>query len=88
MDKVLHVSIYPSIYFDFFSWNRNTSIPNTQNVEKCDCQSEPGPTFSLKTFKKYADIFKSQYFSYKDNKKIIGSNIKYTSAVGTICEEY
>ncbi|KAL3029042.1 hypothetical protein AAZX31_03G145500 [Glycine max] len=56
--------------------NRNTSIPNNQNVEKCDCKSEPGPKFSLKAFKKYDDIFKSQYFSYKDNKKIVGSNIK------------
>ncbi|KAG4990102.1 hypothetical protein JHK87_023559 [Glycine soja] len=60
--------------------NRNTSIPNSQNVEKCDCQSEPGPTFSLKTFKKYADIFKSQYFSYKDNKKIIDSLLCFESS--------
>lgn len=56
--------------------NRNTSTPNNQNVQKCDCESEPGPKFSLKTLKKYADIFKSQYFDYKDKKKIIGSNIK------------
>ncbi|TKY62348.1 Transcription factor jumonji, JmjN [Spatholobus suberectus] len=56
--------------------NRNTSTPNVQNGEECDCESEPGPKFSLKTFKKYADIFKSQYFNYKDKNKIMGSNIK------------
>ncbi|KAK7396440.1 hypothetical protein VNO78_17451 [Psophocarpus tetragonolobus] len=56
--------------------NRTTNIPNNQNVEKCDCESEPGPKFCLKTFKQYADVFKSEYFNYKDNKKIIGSDIK------------
>lgn len=56
--------------------NRNTSTPKNQNAEECDCESEPGPKFSLKTFKKYADEFKSQYFNYKDKNKIIGSDIK------------
>ncbi|XP_027349831.1 putative lysine-specific demethylase JMJ16 [Abrus precatorius] len=51
--------------------NRNTS----QNVERCDCESEPGLKFSLKTFKKYADEFKTQYFNYKDKNKIMGSDI-------------
>ncbi|KAL9285049.1 hypothetical protein ACSQ67_024579 [Phaseolus vulgaris] len=55
---------------------RNTSTPNNHNVEECDYESEPGPKFSLKTFKEYADVFKNQYFNYKDKKKFIGSNIK------------
>ncbi|RDY01644.1 Lysine-specific demethylase JMJ703, partial [Mucuna pruriens] len=53
--------------------NRNTSTLNNQNIEECDCESETGPKFSLKTFKKYADEFRSQYFNYKD--KNMGSNI-------------
>ncbi|XP_047167172.1 putative lysine-specific demethylase JMJ16 isoform X2 [Vigna umbellata] len=55
---------------------RNTSNPNNHNVEECDCESEPGPKFSLKTFKEYADVFKNQYFNYNDKKKFIGSSIK------------
>ncbi|WVZ05859.1 hypothetical protein V8G54_019205 [Vigna mungo] len=55
---------------------RNTSTPNNHNVEECDFESEPGPKFSLKTFKEYADVFKNQYFNYNDKKKFIGSNIK------------
>ncbi|KAK7336877.1 hypothetical protein VNO77_17428 [Canavalia gladiata] len=54
---------------------RNTCTTNNQNVEDRDCESEPGPTFSLKTFKKYADEFKIQYFNYKDKNKIMSSDI-------------
>ncbi|XP_027929170.1 putative lysine-specific demethylase JMJ16 isoform X2 [Vigna unguiculata] len=55
---------------------RNTSTPNNHNVEECDCESEPGPKFSLKTFKEYADVFKNEYFNYNDKKKSIASNVK------------
>ncbi|KAK7378475.1 hypothetical protein VNO80_03917 [Phaseolus coccineus] len=55
---------------------RNTSTPNNHNVEECHYESEPGPKFNLKTFKEYADVFKNQYFNYKDKKKFICSNIK------------
>lgn len=55
--------------------NKSNHTTNNQNVEDCDCESEPGPKFSLKTFKKYADEFKIQYFNYKDKNKIMGSDI-------------
>ncbi|KAL2321058.1 hypothetical protein Fmac_030027 [Flemingia macrophylla] len=56
--------------------NRNTSTPNNQNVEECDYESEPGPKFNLKTFKKYADEFKIQYFNHKDKNNIMHSSKK------------
>lgn len=36
---------------------------------------EPGPDFSLETFKKYADDFKAQYFSKIESVTNIGGNI-------------
>ncbi|KAJ1416604.1 Zinc finger, C5HC2-type [Sesbania bispinosa] len=58
--------------------NGSTSTTNNQNVEDCDSGSEPGPKFSLKTFKKFADEFKIQYFNYKGKDKTIGSDINLT----------
>ncbi|KAK7284126.1 hypothetical protein RJT34_18865 [Clitoria ternatea] len=55
--------------------NGGTCGKNSQNVEDRDSESEQGPKFSLKTFKKSADEFKIQYFNYKDKNKIIGSDI-------------
>ncbi|XP_061343442.1 putative lysine-specific demethylase JMJ16 [Gastrolobium bilobum] len=53
--------------------NRSTCTTNNQNIE--DYESEPGPKFSLKTFKKHADEFKIQYFNYKEKNKIMDSDI-------------
>lgn len=67
---------YVKVALDSQVGNRNTGTPNNQNVEECDYESEPGPKFSLQTFKKYADEFKRQYFNHKDKNKIMLSNIK------------
>lgn len=64
-----------NVALDSHLGNRSTCTPNNQNVEERDCGSEPGLKFSLKTFKKFADEFKIQYFNYKDKNKIMGSDI-------------
>lgn len=53
--------------------NKSTCTPNNGKVKDCDKEPEPGPKFSLKTFKKLADEFKIQYFNHKDKNKIMGS---------------
>nr|KYP70748.1 Lysine-specific demethylase lid [Cajanus cajan] len=67
---------YVKVALDSQVGNRNAGTPNNQNVEECYYESEPGPKFSLQTFKKYADEFKRQYFNHKDKNKIMLSNIK------------
>lgn len=49
--------------------NRSTCTTSNLSVES-DHNSEPAPKFTLKTFKKFADEFKIQYFNYKDENKI------------------
>ncbi|KAF7818433.1 putative lysine-specific demethylase JMJ16 isoform X1 [Senna tora] len=49
-------------------------------------ESKPGPTFSLSTFKKFADDFKALYFNLDD--KIMDSGKKWESSVENIEGEY
>lgn len=53
----------------------NTSTCTINNPDVEDCVSERGPKFTLKTFKKFADEFKIQYFNYKGKNKIVGSDL-------------
>ncbi|MCH95486.1 putative lysine-specific demethylase JMJ14-like, partial [Trifolium medium] len=54
--------------------NRSTCTPNSGNVEGGDNETEHGPKFTIKTFKKLADEFEIQYFNYKNKNKIMGSD--------------
>ncbi|WJX84376.1 hypothetical protein P8452_66959 [Trifolium repens] len=74
--KVMKVAI------DSHLGNRSTCTPNNGNVEGHDNEPEHGPKFTIKTFKKMADEFKTQYFNYKN--KIMGSD----PSVENIEDEY
>lgn len=50
-------------------------LRSSQNTEDRNSEPELVPKFSLKTFKKFADEFKIQYFNYKDKNKIMGSDL-------------
>ncbi|KAK7245357.1 hypothetical protein RIF29_40197 [Crotalaria pallida] len=75
--------------------NKINCTTNYQNIEDCVCESEPGPKFSLKTFKKYADEFKIQYFNNIDKNMVMDSDInldipqkQWKSSVESIEGEY
>ncbi|OIW05058.1 hypothetical protein TanjilG_02765 [Lupinus angustifolius] len=55
--------------------NEISCTTNYQNLEDCVCESVAGPKFSLKTFKKYADEFKTQYFNNTDKNIVTNSDI-------------
>jgi histone demethylase JARID1 len=74
--KVMKVAI------DSHLGNRSTCTPNNGNVEGHDNEPEHGPKFTIKTFMKMADEFKTQYFNYKN--KIMGSD----PSVENIEDEY
>lgn len=57
---------------------------NLHNVN--DFESKPGPTFTLSTFKKFADGFKALYFNRDD--KIMGSDKKWEPTVENVEGEY
>jgi histone demethylase JARID1 len=57
---------------------------NNGNVQGRDYEPEHGPKFTIKTFKKMADEFKTQYFNYKNKNKIMGSD----PSVENIEDEY
>ncbi|XP_054815387.1 putative lysine-specific demethylase JMJ16 isoform X3 [Prosopis cineraria] len=63
------------------------SQPGNENPHDVkDLESKPGPTFSLSTFKKFADDFKAKYF-HRDN-NVMGSDEKWEPSVENVEGEY
>ncbi|CAJ2632967.1 unnamed protein product [Trifolium pratense] len=68
--------------------NRSTCTPNSGNVEGGDNETEHGPKFTIKTFKKLADEFEIQYFNYKKKKNSAIHLQHWEPSVENIEDEY
>lgn len=70
---------------DNSSENAKTKIRRCQHYVD-DFESKHGPTFSLSTFKKFADNFKAMYFNCV--KSVLSSDEKWEPSVENIEGEY